>query len=401
MGLLDFAKAGVRELAVARPDDKKQLIVWKWPDPTVPHDAQLTVDADEAALFFKDGRVEALLLGGQRYSLSTDNLAFLNRLVDAFTGGNVFLAEVFFVKTQPVRGVPFGGPIGEMIDPLTGEMVCPRMFGEFSVQVTDPARFIVGYAGQAATGSNDEVLDWVKQLFFLGVKTALGEMCEAQGKSLLQAVSLTQELANRFVAHSPSLEDMGMRLLQMGNFSINFGAEDRQRLQEANAEVAKAQRLVKVREAEAKANQFALDQSFSQDARYVQQLAGSYQGYASGKAMMGAGEGMAKGGDASSGAQLAVGLGIAGAMARNIGSFGEPPAPHGVATPAGNVAAPAQVPCSACGGQNSLQAKFCQHCGVAAVHAPLAVAKYCSSCGTKNEDGAKFCSNCGTSLSAG
>ena len=65
-----------------------------------------------------------------------------------------------------------------------------------SVQVVDPARFIIGYTGQAGQAEdNDVIFDWVKGLFMLGVKTTLGELCEVEGKSLLQAVSLTTQLA--------------------------------------------------------------------------------------------------------------------------------------------------------------------------------------------------------------
>ncbi len=91
-----------------------------------------------------------------RHTLQTQNIPFLNPLVTSFTGGQVFIAEIYFVKTAPVRSVPFGGPIGDMLDPLTGEQVTPRIFGEFSVVVIDPVRFVVGYSGQAATGDNDQ-----------------------------------------------------------------------------------------------------------------------------------------------------------------------------------------------------------------------------------------------------
>ena len=49
-----------------------------------------------------------------------------------------------------------------------------------------------------------------------GVKTTLGELCENEGKSLLQAVSLTSKLAAAFVAHAPDLNDIGVRILQVG-----------------------------------------------------------------------------------------------------------------------------------------------------------------------------------------
>ena len=161
MGVFDFVKQGVREMMIARPDHFKHLIVYKHPDQNFPFWSQLTVDSDECAVFFKDGKVVGVLPPG-RHTMSTQNIPFLNNLVNKFTGGDVFISEIYFVKTSPVRGVPFGGPIGDMIDPLTGEQVVPRIFGEFSLVVTDPVRFIVGYTGQAAQGDNDQILQWIK-----------------------------------------------------------------------------------------------------------------------------------------------------------------------------------------------------------------------------------------------
>src|ERR1700689_3329801 len=190
MCVFDFVKNGVREMMIARPDNLKQLIVYKHTDQNVPMYSQLTVDSDECAAFFKDGRVMGVL-GPGRVTLQSQNIPFLNHLGTSFPGGNVFITEIFFVKTAPVRSVPFGGPIGDMLDPLTGEQVSPRIFGEMSFVVTDPVRFVVGYSGQAATGDNDYVLGWIKGLFMNGVKTTLGELCEVEQKSVLQCISLT------------------------------------------------------------------------------------------------------------------------------------------------------------------------------------------------------------------
>lgn len=394
MGVFDFVKNGVREMMIARPDHLKQLIVFKHPDQNFPFWSQLTVDSDECAVFFKDGKVVGVLPPG-RHTMSTQNIPFLNNLINKFTGGDVFISEIFFVKTAPVRSIPFGGPIGDMIDPLTGEQVIPRIFGEFSLVVTDPVRFIVGYTGQAAQGDNDAVLHWVKGLFMNGVKTTLGELCEVEQKSVLQAVSLTTKLGNAFIANAPDLNEIGVRILQMGQFNLNFSEEDRQRLVEANAEIAKANRGVKVAEAQAKAKQFELDQKFGQDARYVQQLAGNYQNYAAGQAMMGAGQGMAThgvgdGGVAGAGMQMAIGVGMANQMSgafSGAGGGGAAQAQQPSFTPGG-----AMTTCAKC---NTRQpgGKFCAECG-----GPLAQAKkFCSNCGQETAPAAKFCANCGTS----
>jgi membrane protease subunit (stomatin/prohibitin family) len=400
MGVFDFVKSGVQEMMIARPDNLKQLIVYKHPDQNVPTYSQLTVDSDECAVFFKDGRVMGVL-GPGRQTLHSQNIPFLNNLITSVTGGNVFITEIYFVKTAPVRSVPFGGPIGDMLDPLTGEQVQPRIFGEMSVVVTDPARFVVGYSGQAATGDNNYVLDWIKGLFMNGVKTTLGELCENEGKSLLQAVSLTQKLAAAFVAHAPDLNDIGVRILQVGTFNVNFSDDDRERLKTANADIAAAQREVRKKQiavagaaAEAQAKQFGLDQAYNQDAKYVQNLAGSYQGFAAGQAMMGAGQGMAAhgvgGGIAGLGAQMAVGMGVGNAMAGGMAGGLAAQAPAPTFSPGGT-----QVTCGKCGAKQP-GGKFCADCGTPLV----AQKKFCAGCGVELGAGAKFCASCGTSTAA-
>ncbi len=393
MGVFNFVKQGVREMMIARPDHFKHLIVFKHPDQNFPFWSQLTVDSDECAVFFKDGKVVGVLPPG-RHTLSTQNIPFLNNIVNSFTGGNVFISEIYFVKTSPVRGVPFGGPIGDMIDPLTGEQIIPRIFGEFSLVVTDPVRFIIGYTGQAAQGDNDYVLSWIKGLFMNGVKTTLGELCEVEQKSVLQAVSLTSKLANAFVTNAPDLNDIGVRILQMGQFNLNFSEEDRKRLVEANAEIAKANRGVRVAEAQAKAKQFELDQKFGQDSRYVKDLAGNYQNYAAGQAMMGAGQGMAEhgvgGGVAGMGAQMAIGVGMANQMSGAFQAQPQPTSSQPQFTPGG-----ALVTCSKCSTRQP-GGKFCAECGTALAQAK----KFCTGCGSELGGTAKFCANCGTPAGA-
>ncbi len=338
MGVFDFVKNGVKELMIARPDGLKQLIVYKHPDQNVPMYSQLTVDSDEVAVFFKDGRVVGVLPAG-RHTLQTQNIPFLNQIVTSYTGGQVFISEIFFVKTTPLRSVPFGGPIGTMRDPQLMCLVTPRIFGEMSVVVTDPVQFIVGYVGQASAGDNDQILSWIKGLFMNGVKQTLGEFCVRQKVTLIDAIAYTAELSQAFVAHVPALSEVGIRILQMGAFNINFSPEDDKKLNDANerfvATVAEAQRdvqieQIKVAQAAAKAQQaqFGLDQKYNQDARYVQNLAGNYSNYAAGQAMLGAGQGMAShgvgGGIAGMGAQMGVGVAMAQGRAGAMPQFPQP-----------------------------------------------------------------------------
>jgi membrane protease subunit (stomatin/prohibitin family) len=401
MGIMDFVKGGVREMMIARPDNLKHLLVYKHPDQNVPMFSQLTVDSDECALFFKDGQYKGYLPPG-RHTLNSQNIPFLNQLVTQFTGGNVFIAEVFFVKMQPVRGVTFGGPLESMEDPILAEFVTPRIFGEFALVITDPVRFVIGYYGQAAGSmDNDQTVNWIKGKFFMSVKTVIGQVCTTQQKSLLNLGGMTLDLSNAIIARAPNLEEIGVKILELGNFNINFNAEDQQLLREANKERGAARRGVAIAADVAKAKQFELDQKFGQDARYVQQLAGNWNNYAAGSAMIGAGEGMAKGGGeggvALLGAQAAIGVGMMGGMGGQPGAAPQFTPPHlqppqAATQQSAPTAAGGKVSCPKCNASVPM-GKFCSECGTTLAIAPAK--KFCSGCGVET-GAAKFCANCGT-----
>jgi len=406
MGIFDFITKGVRELTIARPDDKKELIVFKHPDPTIPSYAQLTVDADEAALFVRDGALIGALrsLGpGQRHTLDSENLPFLGQLVDKLTGGSIFTSELYFITMRPIYDQQFGGELGLIEDPLLGEMITPRIFGTFSVQITEPDAFLMNYLGLKQTGSNDDVLRWIKGLLLNSIRTVMGEVLVEQQTSMLQLMAMQQTLALRFAQHAPDLQDIGCRILGMGQFQINISEDDRARLSEAQSEIGSAKRAARVANigiaqaaAEAQQRQFELDQRFNQDSRYVRDLAsGNFANYASGQALIGAGQGLAKGaGEGAAGAAASVGVGfaLAGQLARGLGgaSAPTPGAPTQVASPAKVAGA---VPCPACRQQGS-PGKFCSECGASL--AP--VKRVCSACGLEGAAGARFCASCGTAF---
>lgn len=400
MGIMDFIKGGVGEMMIARPDDSKGQLVFKHPETTIPKHSQLTIDADDAAVFFRDGSVVGTLRTagvGQRHTLTSENIPFLGRVIDKFTGGDVYITDLYFVTMRPIYNQRFGGELGLMEDPMLGEMVTPRIYGTYAFQIVEPERFIVKYMGLGGQRSNEDLLRWVSGLFMNGIKTVLGQVLISEQKSMLELMPLQQLLAQRMAALAPDLAEVGCRIAQLGEFNINLDDADEHRLRQAQSEIGAAKRAARVAsigisEAEAKARQrqLELDQRFMNDARYVSQLAGSYGQYAAGQAMIGAGAGMAEGGSdggsMGSGAALGVGLGVAQVMAQQLssgaGTAGAAPAP-----PDG------RTTCAACSA-NVPQGRFCAECG-AALASRL---RFCSACGAQGTSTAKFCQACGTAF---
>jgi membrane protease subunit (stomatin/prohibitin family) len=104
---------------IARPDASKEEILFKWPDMTIRKFTQVTVEPDETALFFKEGKVAGVLPQG-RSTPDGALIPFLGDIVDFASGGNMYRAELYFVGTREFVSLPFGGPIDNIEDPETG-----------------------------------------------------------------------------------------------------------------------------------------------------------------------------------------------------------------------------------------------------------------------------------------
>lgn len=294
MGIISFIKGGVAELAIARPDNAKDFWVYKHPDQTIPMKAQLTVDSDEVALFFKDGKYVGSFSAG-RHTLDASNIPFLGQLVDKFTGGNVFICEVFFVNTREMPSIKFGTSIGDVQDPQTQLRVRLMVYGEFSAKVIDPVKFVIGLVGQRAT-TNDAFLGWFKSQVQKTMKDGVAELIVKEGWPMMKVTSgaYTDEIEAATLANvRKHIEAYGVEIIRFGDFSISMDQADKERLDKLVERLA-----------------------------YINASGGmaGYQQLAQAEMMMGAAEGMKKGGGAGTGLEGA-GIGIGFAMANQMGGM--------------------------------------------------------------------------------
>src|SRR5947208_16057437 len=155
----------------------------------------------------------------------------------------------------------------------TGTMV----HGDFSCQVEDPM-LVIGFFGQRSWSTDEEFAGWFKSQLLKVIRDRIAEMLVKQNLPLLNVTSgaLTEEIEQIVIeAVKPHLVDYGMKVVRMGNFVVDMKEED---------------------EAQLKA--------MYKDAAQLRMMGGNmnnYQQFAAGKAMMGAGEGMAKGGPGDGG----------------------------------------------------------------------------------------------------
>jgi membrane protease subunit (stomatin/prohibitin family) len=309
MGIISFIKGGVAEMAIARPDSAKDQWVYKHPDQTIPWKAQLTVDSDEVALFFKNGKYIGAFPSG-RHTLDANNIPFLGQLIDKFTGGNVFICEVFFVLTREMPSIKFGTSIGDIQDPQTKMRVRLMVHGEFSAKVIDPVKLLIGLVGQK-NATNEGFLPWFKSQVQKTMKDGIAELCVKEAWPIMKVSSgaYTDEIEQATLTNvRRHIEPYGVEIIRFGDFSVSMDEKDKERLDKLVDRMAYVDGMGSVNGGMA-----------------------AYQQLAQAEMMMGAAEGMKKGGDgggAFQGAGIGMGFAMAGQMAGTMGNANANRAPE-------------------------------------------------------------------------
>ena len=365
-----FGKGDLNRQFIARPDEAKGDILYKWPDLTIRKLTQVTVQPDETALFIKEGKVAGTLPQG-RSTLDGALIPFLGDIVDWASGGNMYRAELYFVSTREFVNLPFGGPIDNIEDPETGLAVGLRVFGEYALSVIDPATLILTLVGTRQV-SNDLVTDWTREQILKALRTGVVRKLTAEKWPVLGIAGRTAEIESALLADvQAALTPYGVKITRLGNVTISLSPEDEKTLK-----------------------------GLRKDSAYTR-LAGGFREYGVGAALKGIGEGAAAGGGGNGAALLGVGLGLGGVVG-GVGmtppgaqpGFGGGGAPTGP-VPSGAAPSGATVICGNCHAPNAPSAKFCSSCGTA-IAPPKA--GHCTQCGAAASPGAKFCGNCGAAL---
>src|SRR5262247_842673 len=309
----------IRREFIARPDQAKNQILFKWPDTNIRKLTQLTVQQDELAVFFRDGLVQGTINPG-RCTLDSSEIPFLGRLVDAATGGNLFKTEIYFISTREFPNLPFGGVIDNVVDPETSLAVGLRVFGEYSLKVVESQSLILNLVGTQNIQTNEQVTDWMREQLLKVLRTDVTSHIVSQNWPILGIAAHSDEIEGETLARVQNfVSTYGLQIVRLGNFTISIKEDDEEALKK-----------------------------YRRDVQYTR-LAGGYQQYSVGQALQGVGEGAAQGGGAANPAILGIGLGL-GQTVAGAGQASQAPAP-------------VQVRCSSCGTLNPETAKFCSSCG--------------------------------------
>ncbi|WP_433202676.1 SPFH domain-containing protein [Nocardia sp. CA-107356] len=343
---------------IAVPEDRKNQLVYKWPDVNIRRYSRAIVNADEIALFVKSGQVLAAM-GPGRHRIDADELPVLGAMVDTLTGNNFYRAELYFVSTREFAGIKFGGRLADIADPVSEQVVTLRVFGEFALSVRDPAELVTSLAGTTDLGAPATVKSWCSDLLLKSMKVAVTQGISRGDWPVLGLSGQLESIEAAVVRQTNlTLYEYGLRIARLGNFDITLAPEDADRIK----------RLAK-------------------DVTYIR-LAGDFQRYAAGELALGAGQGFAHGNGGGDGF-------LGAALGLNAIQQQAPTNPWQQHSPAPTQPT-AQPVCAGCRTTNSAGARFCTNCGDSLAPRP----RHCTECGADLTAGAKFCGSCGTAAAS-
>lgn len=353
-----------------------ETLIWLNPEEDFNTNSTLIVAESEEALFFKDGVIEQVFVGG-KYKLDTNIYPFLSRLRNLFSGGvSTFNCKVYFVDKSHTMEILWGTdtPI-QLRDPVQGIATSVQARGAYRVQVEDSKKFLIKMVGSRDRFmTEDELKLYFRNQFSQYIKSTIASYIKNSGEEILGICAAQDELAERLTeAVGEAFDEYGIRLVNFSIGAIDIPMDDPGRAKLEAAFVERRQQQI-----------LGYNWAQQQSAQIMHDIA----------------KNPGDGGMMAAGSGLGMGMAAAG-MFHNLANQmfapmqnGQPQ--NGMGTMQNNAQSQnaSGISCPSCGSVNMAGARFCSRCGTK-LQQPLNV---CASCGMDNAPGARFCCNCGKPL---
>ncbi len=436
---------------IIKYEGDNNTFIWKHPCEDFNSLTQLIVHESQEALFFMNG--QALdLFGPGRYTLETQNIPKLGKMLNRATGGETpFHCEVYYINKTVQMGVKWGTPeLVRFIEPTLGIPLSIGASGEMNLMVSDSRKLLVKLVGtmngiaweENGPGFTKSLQNSFRPMISTAVKTHLSSSIKLQNINILEIDEHLEELSEILRKKIiPGFEEYGLTIPQFYVSTINLpeGDPNFKRLRELHTislqtKMAEAEATVRTAQAEAQASVTAAQRKITMEEQTTETeiakraaerelieaqakaQAAKVAGFAEAEIMQAKGytqkdvfqteiqkayaEGIGNMGSNGGGGGIVgdfVGLGVGMAAAGQVGAqMGD--MFKGFAAPAQSAesAATEKSTCPKCGNSVPANAKFCLECGAKIEHiADNEV--ICPECGKKTAKG-KFCMECGAPL---
>lgn len=365
---------------------KRDVLAWRYPSQELRLGTQVIVNESQEAVFVKEGKILDIL-GPGRYTLSTENIPILAKLINLPFGGKTpFTAEIWYINKAYLLDVKWGTPTPmQLQDPKYKVFIPVRAFGQFGFQIKDSKQFLTKIVGVLDIFAQEEIVKYFRGLIVARAKDTISTYLVQKQISILEINAYINDISDELKQSiNPEMEEYGITVANFFVTSIDAPEED--------------SAVKKLKDALAKrAEMDIVGYNYTQE-RSFDTLEGAAKNEGGASNLMGAGIG------------LGMGVGMGGTFAGQMGGITQnintqpltqnektQKCPHCGANIEGdqkfcsNCGKKVTITCAKCGSPLKKGQKFCPECGASQV-------LKCKKCGTEIEANQKFCPNCGEKI---
>lgn len=378
---------------IIKYEGDNSTFIWKHPCEDFNSLTQLIVHESQEAIFFMNG--QALdLFGPGRYTLKTQNIPKLGKLLNRTTGGETpFHCEVYFINKTEQMSIKWGTDSKvQYIEPTYGFPISVGASGEMSLRVEDSRKLLLKLVGTENFLDRQKLVSFFRAFLMTRVKTYIAQVMKVNAINIFELdenlTMFSDSLHRRLI---PDFADYGVSLERF--FVTNVVKPDGDRQYEkfkdlyfrqyADIAEAKLRQQTAVIEAETQAQRTVIESQAIATKRAQEGY--TYQQERGFDVATEVARNEAVGQFTNLGVGLGTMAGVGGAVAGTVG---------GAINGALNQTNIQNKQCAKCGAPLPQNAKFCLECGEKVSPVTQDNIVICPSCGKAVVKG-RFCSECG------
>ena len=386
---------------IIKYEGDNSTFIWKHPQEDFNLMSQLIVHENQEAIFFMNG--QALdMFGPGRYTLETQNLPLIGKVLTLATGGETpFHCEVYFINKTEQMSIKWGTDSKvQYIEPNYGFPLSIGASGEMSLRAEDSRKLLLKLVGTENFLGQQKLVSFFRSFLMTKVKTYIAQVLKAKSINIFEIdehlTTFSSEIKKLLIS---DFADYGVSLEQFFVTTILKPDGDKQYekfkelhfRQYADIAEAKLKQQTDIIYAQTEAQKVVIDSQAQATKRaqegytYQQERGFDVAEKVAQNEAVGEFTNMGVGFGTMAGVGGAVGGMVGGMMNDAMGSAMNPSTP---AVPAQSV----QAFCDNCGAKLNQGSAFCEECGTPVVKSN----KTCINCGYEFERPGKFCPKCGT-----
>ena len=380
---------------IIKYEGDNSTFIWKHPCEDFNTTSQLIVHESQEAIFFMNGQALDLFEAG-RYTLETQNIPLLRRIINIPTGGkSPFHCEVYFINKTEQMAIRWGTVNRvQYVEPTYKFPISIGASGEMSIRVADARKLLVKLVGTETGLGRQRLVTYFRAVLMTKVKSYIAQVMRQNAINIFEIDEQLEVLSKEL--HTKLMDDFLEYGINLNHFYITTivkpdGEPQYERFKElhfrqyADIAEAKIKQQTDIIRAQTEAQKVVIDAQ-AQATKRVQ------EGYTYQQERgFDVAQDVARNESAGQFSNMGIGLGMMTGVSGGVAHVVNGAVNAALGDGHTQYTVPANVFCENCGAQLAAGTAFCDKCGTKIATSTNA----CSNCGYEFERPGNFCPKCG------